>query len=76
MEKLIISAVSIGLVVICLKFIFANYKKGERTYLTEGMCIGMCLGVLIFRPSNFNLDLGMSLGMLVGETIGNLIKKK
>ena len=54
-------------------------ENGEKkeTYITEGMCIGMCLGVSLQSMIGFdNLGTAMCIGMLVGEVIGMMIPKK
>lgn len=52
-------------------------SKKKETYIGEGMCIGMCLGVSLKSMIGFD-DLGtaMCIGMLIGEVIGMMIPKK
>ena len=61
---------------ICLTIICANFKKDKKTYCSEWMSIGMCLGVALSSAFKMNIGLVISLGMLIGETIGILIEKK
>lgn len=66
---------------VCLAIILTHYskqKKGraEKTYLTEGMLMGISLGVISSISFRVNLALGISFGMLIGETIGILMKRK
>lgn len=52
-------------------------SKKQETYIGEGMCFGMCLGVSlqsIIGPAN--LGTAMCIGMLIGEVIGMMIPKK
>ena len=76
MGEFMIGALPFVLIGIWLAIIAANYKKDEKNYLIEGMCLGMGLGVCFSASLSFNLGLGISFGMLVGETIGVFIKKK
>lgn len=64
--------VTIGLciIVLCVTHI-RNKKKGkaaECNYMTEGMCLGLCVATAINKE-------WMALGVLVGMVIGTLIKK-
>ena len=47
MKDFIISALPFVIIGICLAIIFANFKKGKQTYCSEGMSIGMCLGLVL-----------------------------
>lgn len=49
--------------------------KKDDNYMSEGMCIGMSLGVVFGTTGIFDLGTGISLGMLVGLVIGMYIKK-
>ena len=56
-------------------------KKKKRTqpngdYGMEGMCLGMCFGLLTGTMLENYSGIGISLGMLVGLTVGTLIPKK
>lgn len=76
MRDFIMAALPFIIIGICLAIIFANYKKEKKTYLIEGMSIGMCLGVAVSSLLQINLGLGIAIGMLVGETAGILKEKK
>ncbi len=80
MKDFIISALPYVIIGICIAVISADFSRQktekEKSYIAEGMCIGISLGVAFSSTFNFNLGLGISLGMLVGETIGIFIKKK
>ena len=62
----------------CLAIIFSYYRKKDKqyndNYVSEGMGLGICAGILF--SSYFGLALGISLGMIVGLTIGMFIQKK
>lgn len=49
--------------------------KAQGNRLTEGMCIGMCAGVVLGTSGVCDLGTGVCLGMLLGEVIGLCIKK-
>ena len=52
-------------------------SKENGTYMMEGMCIGMCLGVSLQSVIGFdNSGTAMCIGMLIGEVIGMMIPKK
>lgn len=54
-----------------------NGKRQKNNYAIEGMCLGMCFGMMItgvtFRNS---AEIGCSLGMLIGFVAGLCIQKK
>ncbi|MGN0973589.1 MAG: hypothetical protein ACI4OT_02475 [Bacilli bacterium] len=70
----IIMGISIAIIVVnCNK---ENKKSEKGTYINEGMCIGMSIGLLLgnlFDDGHLGIFLG--LGMLIGEAIGSGIKK-
>lgn len=76
MKDFIFAALPFIIIGICLAIIFANNKEGKKTYLAEGMSIGMCLGVAIASALHINFGLGISIGMLIGEAIGITKEKK
>ena len=76
MKDFIIAALPFIIIGISLAIICANGKNNEKTYLSEGIAIGMCLGVSIASAFHINLGLGISLGMLLGEALGISFKKK
>ena len=75
MKDFFIAALPFIIIGISLAIICANGKNNEKTYLSEGIAIGMCLGVAIASSLHINLGLGISIGMLIGEAIGISIKK-
>ena len=77
MKEVILAALPFVVIGLCVAVIAKNnnIKKGEKTYITEGMCLGMCFGALIGCMFKNYIGIFLSLGMLVGETIGCFIKK-
>ena len=55
--------VAMGLTIALLA---ANGRRGRKNYLTEGMCLGLALGVGLADALHMELGLAMSLGMLLG----------
>lgn len=54
-----------------------NKSQEKETYIGEGMCFGMCLGVSLQSMIGVdNLGTAMCIGMLVGEVIGMIIPKE
>lgn len=51
-------------------------KRAEKTFIAEGMGIGMCLGVFIMMALHGEITIGTSLGMLIGEAVGMFIRKE
>ena len=76
MKDFIFAALPFIIIGICLAIIFVNGNNKDKTYLSEGIAIGMSLGVAIASSLHINLGLGSSIGMLIGEAIGISIKKK
>ena len=70
--------VAIGL---CLTIFFARHTKKEKdeksteNYGTEGMSIGMCIGVALGTLFEGGVGIGISVGMLLGLAIGSGIPK-
>ena len=56
--------VAMGLTIALLA---ANGRRGRKNYLTEGMCLGLALGVGLADALHMELGLAMSLGMLLGR---------
>lgn len=75
MKEFILSALPWVIIGLCIVVICANKKSKKNDYISEGMCIGMSLGILFSTMLNINLCLGLSIGMLIGEAIGISIKK-
>ena len=59
--------VAMGLTIALLA---ANGRRGRKNYLTEGMCLGLALGVGRADALHMELGLAMSLGMLLGAALG------
>lgn len=76
MKDFIFAALPFIIIGICLAIICANGKKYKHTYCSEGMALGMCLGVAISTVLKINIGLGICIGMLIGEAIGINIEKK
>lgn len=70
----VIAGISIAIIIVnCNK---ENKKIKGGTYTTEGMCIGMSIGLLIGNLLDLEyLGMSLGLGMLIGEAIGSCIKK-
>lgn len=64
---------SIGL---CLAVLCSAPQKWERTYFSEGMCLGLAAGCACAAWSSVELGVGIGLGILAGMGIGILIQKK
>lgn len=78
MKEFILAALPWVIMGISVAVLVVNRKKTQGTvdtYITEGMCLGMCAGTVLGSMDVFNMGLGISLGMLVGEAIGYCIKK-
>ncbi len=56
---------------------YIEYIKRMKTesYIVDGMCYGICLGVLANSCGVISLGLALSLGMLIGEIVGMKMKK-
>lgn len=52
-----------------------DQKQPVENCMTEGVCFGMCAGVVLSTTGFVELGLGISLGMLLGIVIGMNIKK-
>lgn len=65
--------ISLCIVVLAVRTGRKESKKKE-TYIGEGMCIGMCLGVSLKSMIGFdNLGTAMCIGMLIGENLKVLL---
>ena len=51
-------------------------KQTVKTFIAEGIGIGMCLGVFIMMALHGEIAIGTSLGMLIGEAVGMFIRKE
>ena len=51
-------------------------KQTVKTFIAEGMGIGMCFGVFIMMAFHGEIGIGISLGMLIDEAVGMFIKKE
>lgn len=70
--------ITLGLVIAVVAVISRknNHKeKTEYNYASEGMAIGMCMGVALGSTFFNSTGIGISLGMLIGLMIGSSIKK-
>ena len=77
MKEFILAALLFVVIGLCVAVIAknCNTKKEEKTYIIEGMCLGMCFGALIGSIFIEHIGIFLSLGMLAGETIGCYIRK-
>ena len=48
----------------------------NRSYISEGMMIGLMIGVAMGTVGELGTGTSLSLGMLIGLTVGSLIPKK
>lgn len=64
-------AIGIAVALLC---VFRGTKV--QSYLTEGMCLGMCMGITISSITKLDLGTGISLGLLFGEVTGSFFRKK
>ena len=76
MKDFIFAALPFIVVGICLALLAANHNRikdsEEKNHMTEGMCIGMCFGLLLDNVgifSGFGMCIGMALGLLIGTYI-------
>ena len=81
MKEFIMAAFPWVIVSLCIAVLAVRTgrKKSdkEETYIAEGMCFGMCLGVSLQSMIGLdNLGTAMCIGMLIGEVIGMMIPKK
>ncbi|MGN0483738.1 MAG: hypothetical protein ACI4HI_09325 [Lachnospiraceae bacterium] len=77
MRDFIFAALPFVIMGICIIILCVNHSKKdtEKTYLNEGMLVGMCLGCSVSSVLHVNMGLAMSMGILIGEIIGILIKR-
>ena len=54
MKEFILSALSWVIIGLCIVVICANKKSKKNDYISEGMCIGMSLGILFSTMLNIN----------------------
>lgn len=83
MKDFVLAALPFLIIGISIAIIIVNSNKAkgkkseENTYIGEGMCLGMSLGILLGQTfAKEHLGIFLSSGMLVGEAIGSSIKKK
>lgn len=79
MENFILAALPFVITGISIAVICVNISKTDekKTYLLEGMCLGMSFGVAISNIiTSLDISIWLPLGMLIGEAIGSYIKKK
>lgn len=70
--------ITLGIVIAAVVVINSKNRlkeKAEDNYASEGMAIGMCMGVALGSTFFDNTGIGISLGMLIGLMIGSTIKK-
>ncbi len=69
--------IAIGL---CLAIFIARHSEKEKnsgkTYESEGIAIGMCMGVALGTMFEGGLAIGISVGMLIGLCVGSRISKQ
>lgn len=90
MKEFLLAALPWLAIGISLALVFANYSKRRKNkasgaaeekkqpagnYMTEGICFGMCAGVVLSTTGFVEPGLGISLGMLLGIAVGMHIKK-
>lgn len=75
MQDFIMAALPFIIIGVCLAVFFANPRK-KKSYMTEGLCFGMSLGVAAAPLFGGNMGLCLSLGMLAGVVAGMQIPKK
>lgn len=76
MKDFIMSALPFVVTGVCIAIMVVNQKKGRKSYVTEGMLLGLGVGISIYSSKQANTGFGTSLGMLVGATIGCCIERK
>ena len=52
-----------------------NKGNSEDNYASEGMTVGMCIGVALGTSAFDNVGICISLGTLLGLAVGSSIKK-
>lgn len=79
MKDFILAALPWLAIGLCLAIFFArnakNDKKTADNYGSEGMSIGMCIGVALGTLFDGGVGIGISAGMLLGLCIGSGIPK-
>ncbi len=76
MREFIVNALPFVLIGLTWVNLFVKHIKGERTYLSEGVCLGTCLGASLSAILDVDFRLSACLLMFVGQAIGSFIKKK
>ena len=76
MKDFAFAALPFIIIGICIAIICVNSKNNEKTYMSEGLAIGMCFGVAVASALHINFGLEVSIGMLIGEAVGISMKKK
>lgn len=78
MKEFIMAALPFIILGLCIIIIIKsnmNNKNKDNTYISEGMILGMCFGLLISSSLKLNTGLYLTLGMIIGEAIGCNITK-
>lgn len=79
MKDFILAALPWVAIGLCLAIFFARSAKKEKktteNYGTEGMSVGMCIGVALGTCFEGGVGVGISIGMLLGLSIGSCIPK-
>ena len=80
MKEITLTLLPSCMIAICVVFLaiskLVQRKRTVKTFIAEGMGIGMCLGVFIMMALHGEIAIGTSLGMLIGEAVGMFIKKE
>lgn len=80
MKELTLTLLPFCIIAICVVFLaiskLVQRKRTVKTFIAEGMGIGMCLGVFIMMALHGEIAIGTSLGMLIGEAVGMFIRKE
>ena len=80
MKDLILTLLPFCVTAICVVVLaiskLVQRKRMVKTFIAEGMGIGMCLGVFIMMAVHGEIAIGMSLGMLIGEAVGMFVRKE
>ena len=63
MGDLFMAAIAVLAFVVLVALLWSNQKREKENYLTEGMCLGLALGVGLADALHMELGLAMSLGM-------------
>lgn len=76
MEEFFTAALPFIAIGVTIALVAANYQRGRKNFITEGLCLGLALGAGLAGLLEMEPGLAMSLGMLLGGALGQVFPKK